>query len=264
MKQEQPGVVPTITNAPATVRSLSPSTAPVYDTSTSSAKLAATTTSPAPSVAPGAPPVSLAASDTASGEAGAFGQNFARVTPKARAKAAGTRKNATDSVLVSFRVEQAGRELRIIDKDGSVYTGGLQLVDTRVTASETGGWAAPAAATKEPAAAPAPAPESAARPHTFGAARVPEATADKSPARSYFFRVAGTNLSLHQKVVFTGSFNTSSNLGALAGNAAASDRTPKHADVPTDAIPLPNATISGKVQVGRTRAIDIQAAPATP
>src|SRR5208283_573650 len=33
-------------------------------------------------------------------------------------------------VLAAFQVEQAGRELRIVDGDGSVYSGYLQIADT--------------------------------------------------------------------------------------------------------------------------------------
>ena len=58
----------------------------------------------------------------------AVAQRFVQIAPEAKAKDGLTdRGAAAHPVLASFQVEQAGQVLRIVDGDGSVYTGSLQL-----------------------------------------------------------------------------------------------------------------------------------------
>ena len=136
-------------------------------------------------------------------------------------------KPPTPGVLNSFRVEQTGRQLRVIDSDGSVYTGFLGETNTIIEdslaqkkiagesaqASLAGGQASDqrkenaagvpvssAATNSQPAQAPG------------NAGTVSGKLAESAPAQNaqsgqaYYFRVSGTNLSLNQPVVLTGNF----------------------------------------------------------
>jgi hypothetical protein len=111
------------------------------------------------------------------------------------------------AVLASFRVEQSGRQLRVIDSDGSVYSG-------YVVAAGRGS----------------------ARPRLVEDSSISNATASASaglltnsfafyaavPPREFSFRVSGTNLTLNQVVVFAGDLSGPSNAPALLADSAAS------------------------------------------
>jgi hypothetical protein len=107
--------------------------------------------------------------------------------------AAAERKGTPRSeVLASFSMEQAGRELRVIDGDGSVYTGLVEMVQF----------------------APAPAASAAPRLGTRAPGRteaVPTIERQQPAGEGFNFRVAGTNRSLKQNVVFFGRFNAVTN-----------------------------------------------------
>jgi hypothetical protein len=160
-------------------------------------------------------------------------------------------------VLTAFRVEQAGRQLRVIDGDGSVYTGSMQVAD---------------AARRQPAVN---------APTSFGSRAAPargialkeESTgrmdADQLLPQTYYFRVAGTNRSLQQKVVFTGNFLGATNIasfqmvtndvrlgGSLVGFRGGAEQP--------GFLPFANPRISGKVVVGNGPAVEINAVPRSP
>lgn len=185
-------------------------------------------------------------------------QRFAQVAPPNRkkpylAEAAG----AAHPVLGSFQMEQNGPELRIVDADGSVYSGYVKAADT----------SRPAQAIKEEAAASAP------------ATRAPKQTLeDRSAARldsgqavvkAYFFRVTGASRSLNKKVVFTGNL-LSADDAVLAspvvtnsgtGTAIGGGQGGSGLQFP---LSLQNARISGKVVIGAAKAVEINAEPASP
>ena len=132
-------------------------------------------------------------------------QRFVQTAPAATARALFEDKAPpAHAVLASFQLEQTGSQLRIVDGDGSVYSGYVQPADAARRARSA------------KAAAPAVA----------GAARAPvralkQTTAssldsDRLASQSYSFRVVGTNRSLNQKVVFTGDLLTATNLVSLA------------------------------------------------
>ncbi len=87
------------------------------------------------------------------------------------------------TVMAQFRVEQDGAVVRIIDNDGSIYTGSLQEAEQLTVAK-----AAPAAAR--------------------AAAQRNRALSSSQPRldeiQNFRLEVTGTNLTLNQKVVFTG------------------------------------------------------------
>jgi hypothetical protein len=93
--------------------------------------------------------------------------------------------------------------------------------------------------------------------------------ADQRAPQTYFFRVAGTNRSLHKKVVFSGnllaatnspSFQAFTNILSLGGGLA---RQRASSAQPT-LLPLLNSRISGKVVVGNGKAVEINALPTSP
>ena len=160
-------------------------------------------------------------------------------------------------VLAAFQVEQAGRELRIVDGDGSVYSGYLQI----------------AAAARRPPSVKAEAPAAARASRALGAVLEEKSTAsldaDQPAPPTYFFRVTGTNRSLQQKVVFTGNLLAATNLvlfqpatndfklrGGLGGARGVAAQPAL--------LPLLNTRISGKVVIGSGQAVEINALPASP
>jgi hypothetical protein len=140
-------------------------------------------------------------------------------------------------VLASFRVEQNGSQLRVVDADGSVYTGAVQVAQTENTPKAVSPILKSAPSTVQ-AAARAPSPA----------------------AQNYFFRVAGTNRNLNQNVVFSGNFIPLTNVsGAYAsgfGEGGASA-----VQTPANSLLL-NSQISGKAVIGNQKEIEVNATPA--
>jgi hypothetical protein len=185
-------------------------------------------------------------------------QRFAQVTAGQKAKSAISGKaTAAHPVLASFHVEQSGSELRIVDGDGSVYSGYVQLADTTRRA---GAIRPDASAAAEAARAPKDALEE--KPAT-------RLESDQLLPQTYFFRVTGTNKSLHKKVVFTGNLlpaahakqpaPVSTNLSIASRVNGFQGGSPRLLDVP-----LLNTRILGKVVVGNAKAVEINAEPANP
>jgi hypothetical protein len=102
-------------------------------------------------------------------------------------------------VLVSFRVEQTGNNMKVVDADGSVYTGSVQLAQQEPPTDSL------YHATQNNAPANA-------------AASANNRVTQNQAQQNYFFRVAGTNRNLKQNVVFSGNFVPLTN-SQLAGNA---------------------------------------------
>lgn len=179
---------------------------------------------------------------------------FTRMGPRAGAVDAMDKDLGARGVLVSFAVEQEGRRLRIVDGDGSIYSGYLEPAG----ASAAGRTSVGGALTK---AAPAPlnAPGQAAV-EMYGVAQKGEGAA--SP--TYFFRVAGTNRSLMQTVVFSGNLLAATNAAAPAGptgtGRGGQDGFQVLAPEP-GLLPLLDSRISGKAVIGDKEEIEIQAVP---
>jgi len=177
-------------------------------------------------------------------------QHFYRLNlPAASPRAAGA---SPAPVLATFQVERNGDQLRVIDGDGSVYTGAVQIVRGGAL---PGGLVA-AEAQNKPATAE-------------------DMRHASSAIENYFFRVTGTNRNLKQNLVFTGNFipltNTASRrtgFGGLsgtisAGRAAAEPAaaSPTAAEPAESPVSLLNARISGKVIIGNQKEIEVNAAP---
>jgi len=175
-------------------------------------------------------------------------QRYAQVLPSGNKKAKAVNKvSPAQNLLVSFQLEQNGRDLRILDDDGSVYNGYLLI--------------------------------------TNAAMRVPVETTDKSTDRFYrqraieaelrdqagqnvTFHVSGTNRSLKQQVIFTGTLLPTTNATFLSNVTNSFDNRMKlgtenlsiqNGDLRT--LQWLNTTISGKAQVGTQKEIEIKAVP---
>jgi hypothetical protein len=185
-------------------------------------------------------------------------QHFVQVAPGTVTEALlADKAKPAHPVLASFHVEQADRELRITDGDGSVYAGYLQAADTVQRA--------------RPAKAEAPAAARVSRGRGGALEQSPSANldTDQPASQNYFFRVAGTNQTLRKQVVFTGNFITAANsislpptdtnlaFGNRLGNAQAG--SPQQ-----NVLPLLNSRIAGKLVIGSDKAIEINALPASP
>ena len=189
-------------------------------------------------------PAQVAASDTFAepGKAYAAAGNMARFAnnvPRTPAEAEGT---GTTPVLSRFRMEQNGNELRVVDADGSVYAGSVQLAAV-------------------PAAAPVPATEDRlARGNALGTRAF--APAAKNNNLNFTFRVSGTNRTLKEQVVFIGNLISESN-AITAGAFRFLNNTPSA----TNELPFPslkNAVVNGRAEVGTDTKVEINAAPVLP
>jgi hypothetical protein len=178
-------------------------------------------------------------------------QRFTRFQPVQDPGALPNSEAKAPAILASFQWEQSGAEIRIVDRDGSVYTG--HLLNEQ---AEFAGAAAPPEATsrfrimrggnqagRKPAAAPAP-------------------TADRPVSQP--FRVSGTNASLKQSVVFSGNLlqpGGGPQAGRTAlGSSSASPFTASRARLaPQPVLPPAHVSLTGTVKLEDGREYPIQA-----
>jgi hypothetical protein len=160
-------------------------------------------------------------------------------------------------VLANFQLQQNGTAISVVDGDGSVYNGYLLAGNAAVQNQ-------PVALQKiySPRAAPPPQLQEMEK----------TAQMNKSAEQStqnYFFRVAGTNRSLKQNVVFTGNLVTLSNSGQMArqgvnapdaGGGGGNLFQPSVANQMQQSL-LSNSRIAGTALINNTNAIQINAMP---
>ncbi len=205
----------------------------------------------APVLDAASPPASLARNDSFERDrAQSYSQSFANLAPEARKQ-----KVAKDfspapiaPVLANFRVEQMGRQLRVVDSDGSTYIGETDL--SPATQADTGG-------SKK---------EQAVQSYKSGGKlnQLPTAatSAPQQQAQSNFYQVAGTNRTLNQSVVFTWSFVEMTNQPVVAQSVKTSSDLKKDAQkLPTQ---LQNSFINGRAQFETGQEIEINAVPVSP
>jgi hypothetical protein len=166
-------------------------------------------------------------------------QRFRRIEESSQVNGAAFRKRstATTGVLTNFELVQADRQLRIVDSDGSIYTGNLQAVQT---------------AFRVPAVPP-PSAEDRAK---------DQVRLQPEPAPMAFV-VIGTNRTLNLPVVFSGTFAFPANT-AVSGQLTASN-APVARSFGGGAARLPSLStsrISGSARVGNAQVIPVEAVPA--
>ena len=158
-------------------------------------------------------------------------------------------------VLVNFQVEQTGKQLRVIDGDGSTYLGEMNLA--------AAGQSAAVALENNSAETLALKQEDKLAAGRLGATLL----AEPRGAQKFVCRVSGTNRTLNQQVVFTWNFVALTNELAAAqvkfpsGGAGVLEN-----NVPAQQLPLllNNSVISGRAQLGNAREIEINAVPVSP
>ena len=151
-------------------------------------------------------------------------------------------------VLDSFKVEQNGNDLRVIDNDGSTYNGNIVV----------GAVQAPPGATFALAGR---AEEAAARSRSFGGAALNLNREQEAPAQqNFYFQVSGTNRTLNQNVVFTGNFIPATN---AVLNQMPVQNIPQVQNAQNFPLFINNSIIVGKAQVEKSQLIDVNAVPVT-
>jgi type II secretory pathway pseudopilin PulG len=166
----------------------------------------------------------------------------------------------TAPVLQSFQVLQNGDAISVVDRDGSVYQGLVQV----------------AAAVERQEAVPVEAPPGgtvASEPGQLGA--MPSAGNQQPAAQNYFFRVAGMNRTLKQNVVFSGNVEAiagastnghqtfGSGIGG-GGGGGAGNQLPQAAANASQQNVLSNSRIVGTAVIDDTKRIEIDAVPVAP
>lgn len=164
-------------------------------------------------------------------------------------------KRASDAsqVLTGFQLEQTGNQLRVVDSDGSSYTG---LISTVVPVADSFRQPGPAGAAAEARLRTAPATP------PFGGGGSGQFPAGQNVA----FRVMGTNRTLRQQVIFEGNLKLPTNVTAAAQSISSDARMPAGQTAEQLQIPqvlLQNSTISGRVRLGANQEVQINAVPVT-
>jgi hypothetical protein len=165
-------------------------------------------------------------------------------------------RKLTPPVLVNFKVEQAGRDLRVVDGDGSVYNGVVneentlykQMIERHEQKLATANNSRFNFQTPKLAEAIAPAKQQ-----------------QQQDGDYYLYRVEGTNRTLNQNVVFTWNFVDTNAL--VNGNLNYQNVQQK-----LDATKLPsqfpallqNSFINGRAQFGEGREVEVNAVPVKP
>lgn len=175
-------------------------------------------------------------------QAASNSQRFHRILPATSPHAGGTL--SPSPILASFEVVQNGRQIRVVDTDGSVYTGSF--------------------ATPEKPTAPAPA-ETISGGFAPAATRAAKAEVPRQPIQTYFFRVTGTNLNLNQNVVFSGNLiplgnappvqPSAASAGGGGGEVGAFGR-----ETPSTSLLL-NSRIAGTAIIDGRKEIEVNASP---
>jgi hypothetical protein len=159
-------------------------------------------------------------------------------------------------VLVSFRVEQNGPDIRVVDSDGSVYAGSMQTTWSRL----------PVVVTDFPDLDVPKALALSEAQKQNGESKRERFEPQSGGYQNHFFVVSGTNLSLNTDVVFIGHLISLTDLTSatqklpLSSGGAQVFYSSSNA-LPTGAVPLFNSGITGTVRIGTGEKKQIQAFP---
>ncbi|MDB6018794.1 MAG: hypothetical protein JWR19_3283 [Pedosphaera sp.] len=196
---------------------------------------------------------------------GSSTQLFARLQPQP-AVSGGLMLNQDKSspgILQSFRVEQMGDQVRIVDADGSVYLGFVQKdastsgrEQTKNIFQQNGIVNVGALKAKV----------------TDNFKNQDLSNPPAQPTQTYFFRVTGINRTLNEPVLFKGTLalagkaelglNSTSNFGGGGGGSGGAN--PSIAPANPVALSLSQARIQGRALIGGTNEFEIIAAPVKP
>jgi hypothetical protein len=189
-------------------------------------------------------------------------QHFLQVGSESKAKATALDTvSPAKAVLASFAMEQIGSEIRIVDGDGSVYSGYTQLTSD-TTRSRTA-----SVAKEKPASGAVALRASGGKLEQ----RTPSVSdAESQASQNYYFRVAGTNRTLKQSVVFTGYLSPAAEATVINGvtnslrlslSGGARGAQTEHQE-PSRSPTATTSRISGKVVLGPGKEVEINAVSA--
>jgi hypothetical protein len=182
-------------------------------------------------MAGGAPPVAQPSSAGTLGTKQQFSQQSALQSFRNNAQV-----SRSANVLNTFQVQQEGSEIRVLDADGSTYTGNIEQIannaelDSRVTARRDAAKQTPRYAAK--------------------AARENESAAPQS-----YFRATGYNVSLKKTLVFEGNYAAPSAQQPATATANDRERSEQNRD---------RARIVGTVRVNGEAPVEVDAIAETP
>jgi hypothetical protein len=171
----------------------------------------------------------------------------------------------TLNVLNSFQLEQNGRLVRIVDADGSTYEG--QIDDPQVEVGRRDDVSVAASIVEESKLKKASGIE---------ADQNQDGVSSRNAlglANQYFgFRVAGTNRTLNQRVVFQGNLVGETNTFNAAPNGVAADLAPAQQAATQSGQPvffqnvsqIQGTRIQGQATIGGSNRIEINAVPVSP
>src|SRR5262249_51173663 len=150
-------------------------------------------------------------------------------------------------ILSSFELQQLGREVRIIDSDGSVYSGTFQSAEVFSYLDSDGSGKATVNRSLQT---------------TEALSQRKDAFADSKVQvdASYAFKVTGTNRTLKQFVVFTGQVLAPTNALSLVAPAGTVNGN-RVARPESNPLPLQNSRISGKALIGTNKEVEVNAVP---
>jgi hypothetical protein len=183
-------------------------------------------------------------------------QNFVRLDSLAKTLSDRKIVLSARNVLTSFSFQQSGHLCRIVDGDGSVYTGTVELAQNAAVASPATTSSPPALRVPRSFAAPTPAAAE------TGAVATAGQSEPVGPV--YSFKVSGTNRSLNQLVVFSGVMRADRSESAAyymfndLGNNFDSARV-RSRSASQSPQPPPKPRIIGKALVGSGTEVEINA-----
>jgi len=193
-------------------------------------------------------------------------QNFAQVELPAARRAVANQPPA-QNILNSFRVEQSGERIQIVDNDGSTYAGYARLVgDSRQPdQGVAAGLVADAAVVRKESLAKT---ESGTRKAPAGRqiTALPAKDIQASEGQNYNFRVSGMNNAAKQQVVFTGNMFVPTNVVVAPADQVADNKGVQFLESPPRQEQLrklqnqvQNARIAGTAIIGDKQKINIDA-----
>jgi hypothetical protein len=174
-------------------------------------------------------------------------QQFVQVASPNKTAELADKRSATKPILFSFELQQLGREVRIIDSDGSVYSGSFQPAEVF-------------SYLESPPSEKAAVTRSLQTTEALSQRKDAFADSKLQTDMSYAFKVVGTNQTLKQIVTFTGQVLAPTNALSLVAPAGTVNGN-RVARPELNPLPLQNSRVAGKALIGTNQEIEVNAIP---
>jgi hypothetical protein len=151
-------------------------------------------------------------------------------------------------VLASFHLERDGEAVRIVDADGSIYSGVVQTTAAPVPVLSGGDKKLPEGL------------------DTRAEQKAVRSAAESQARQIYSFRAVGTNRSLNELVVFNGDVFASTNETSFRQitNSVGGPPTAPFGLPGASSLKRPESRVSGRARIGEGKEIEVQAVPTGP